>query len=76
MGFTHCRAWAEHYHERKNIRSWGVGGGGFLEHLHQHSVCDPALEILDQVHQLNTVNPLEDCWHAEKNHSFQSPGRV
>jgi hypothetical protein len=25
-----------------------------LEHLHQCSVCDPALEILDEVHQSNS----------------------
>ncbi len=32
-----------------------------LEHLHQRSVCDTALEILDEVHQSkNPVNPLED----------------
>ncbi len=44
-------------------------------HLHQCSVCDPsALEILDEVHQSNPVNPLEDCWESpDKMHSFQSP---
>jgi len=29
------------------------------EHLHQHSVCDPALEILDEVYQSNLVDPVE-----------------
>jgi hypothetical protein len=29
------------------------------------SGCDPsALEILDEVHQSNPVNPLEDCWES------------
>jgi hypothetical protein len=47
-----------------------------IEHLHQRSLCDPALEILDEVHQLlNPVNPLEDCWDDEKMHNFQIPGR-
>jgi hypothetical protein len=41
-----------------------------LEHLHQRSVCDSALEILDEVHELNPVN---DSWDPEI-HSFQSPG--
>jgi hypothetical protein len=27
-----------------------------LEHLHQRSVCEPALEILDEVHQSNPVS--------------------
>jgi hypothetical protein len=37
-----------------------------LEHLHQRSVCDPEQEIiLDEVHQLNPVSPLEDCWDPE-----------
>jgi hypothetical protein len=30
-----------------------------MKDLHQRSVCDPALEILDGVHQSNPVNPLE-----------------
>jgi hypothetical protein len=29
------------------------------KHLDQPSGCDPALEILDGVHQSNPVNPLE-----------------
>jgi len=29
------------------------------ERLHQHSVCDPALEILDEVYQSNLVDPVE-----------------
>jgi len=51
-----------------------------LEHLHQCSGCDPALEILDEVHQSNPVNLLllEDCWDPEifLNLSVQSPGGV
>jgi hypothetical protein len=41
-----------------------------LEHLHQRSVCDPDLKILDEVHQLNPVSPLEDGWDPENIHSF------
>ncbi len=37
--------------------------------LHQHSVCDPVLEILDVVHQSNPMNPLEEECTA-----FQSSG--
>jgi hypothetical protein len=33
------------------------------------------LEILDEVHQSNLVNPLEEeCWDLETMHMFQSPG--
>jgi hypothetical protein len=43
-------------------------------------VCDPALEILDEVDQPNPVNWLEDCWDPEKMHNFsepwRSPGRI
>jgi hypothetical protein len=47
-----------------------------IEHLHQHSLYDPAVEILDEVHQLlNPVNRLEDCWDPENMHNFQIPGR-
>jgi hypothetical protein len=46
------------------------------EHLHQRSVCDPELEILDEVHQLNPASPLEDCWDLESMHSLQTPGTV
>jgi hypothetical protein len=42
--------------------------------LHQHSVCDLALEIFDEVHQENPVDSLEDCCDPEKMCSFQSPG--
>jgi hypothetical protein len=45
-----------------------------LDHLHQRSVCDPALEILDEVHQSNPVNPLKVYWDLEKMHSFEIPG--
>jgi hypothetical protein len=44
-----------------------------LEHLHQRSVCDPALEILGEVDEPNPVNPLEDCWDPEKLHNFPEP---
>ncbi len=44
-----------------------------LEHLHQRSVCEPAREILIQVHQSNPVNPLEDFCDPESRHNFQSP---
>jgi hypothetical protein len=30
-----------------------------LEHLHQCSVCDPAMETSDEVHMSDPVNPLE-----------------
>jgi hypothetical protein len=29
------------------------------KHCHQCSVCDPTLEIFDEVHESNPVNPLE-----------------
>ncbi len=45
-----------------------------LEHLYQRSVCDPALEILDEVQESNPVNPLEDFLDSENGHGFQSPG--
>ncbi len=45
-----------------------------LERLDQRSVCDLALEILDEVQQENPVDSLEDCCDAEKMYSFQSPG--
>jgi len=38
------------------------------EHLHQYSVCDPALEILAEV---SSVHPVEDWWELENNYSFQ-----
>jgi len=45
--------------------------GDYLEHLHQCSVCDPALEILDEVHQSS-----EFTGNAEKSlPSLQSPGK-
>jgi hypothetical protein len=31
-----------------------------LEHLYQRSICDPALEVLDEVPCSNSVKPLED----------------
>ncbi len=37
-----------------------------LEQLHQRSVCDPALEMLDESHEYNPVNPLDDCLRPEK----------
>ncbi len=45
-----------------------------LERLHQRSVCDIALEILDEVQQENPVDSLEDFCDPEKMYSFQSPG--
>jgi hypothetical protein len=50
-------------------------GTSIEEHVHQRSVCDSALEILDEVHEPSSVNPLEDYYDPEKLHSFQSPGR-
>jgi hypothetical protein len=44
-----------------------------------HAVCDPALEILDEVHQSNPVGSLEICCNLEKMHFFRSqedPGMV
>ncbi len=38
-----------------------------LEHFHQCSVCEPALEILDEVHQSNPENPLEDLCEETQN---------
>jgi len=49
---------------------WSSG----LEHLHQCSVCDPALGILDEVHQSNPVTPLEDG--TPKRHSFPEPWKT
>ncbi len=37
---------------------WSSG----LEHLHQCSACDPGLGIVDEVHQSNPANPLEEFW--------------
>ncbi len=45
-----------------------------IKHLHWHSVCDHALEILDEVQQSNQMDLLEDCCDPEKMHSLQSPG--
>ncbi len=50
-------------------------GTSMEEHVHQRSVRDSALEILDEVHEPTSVNPLEDYCDPEKLHSFQSPGR-
>jgi hypothetical protein len=36
------------------------------------SVCDPELEILDEVQQSD--ESLKDCFDPGKKHSFQSPG--
>jgi hypothetical protein len=49
-------------------------GTGIEGHVHQRSVRDPALEILDEVHEPSSVNPLENYYNPEKLHSFQSPG--
>ncbi len=49
-----------------------------VEHLHQCSVCDPPVETLDEVHQSNPVNPLEDKT-ARTLHictASRAPGRV
>jgi hypothetical protein len=45
-----------------------------LEHLHQRSVCDPALEILDEVQKSDPAASLEECCDPETIHSFQSTG--
>jgi hypothetical protein len=46
----------------------------YLEHLQQCSVCEPpALEILDEVHQSNPRNPLEDFWDPENVHILSEP---
>jgi hypothetical protein len=50
-------------------------GTSIEEHVHQRSVCDSALKILDEVHEPSSVNPLEGYYDPEKLHSFQSPGR-
>ncbi len=50
-------------------------GTSMEEHVHQRSVRDSALEILDEVHEPTSVNPLEDYCDPEKLHSFQTPGR-
>jgi hypothetical protein len=46
----------------------------FLEHLHQLSVCYPALEILDEVQE---SNPMNICTRRlcdpAKMHNFESP---
>jgi hypothetical protein len=34
---------------------------------------DSALEILDEVQELKPADPLEDYYHPENLHSFQSP---
>jgi hypothetical protein len=54
--------------ERTDCPKWS------LDHLHQRSVRDPALKILDEVHEYNPVDPLELFWDPEKMHSFESPG--
>jgi hypothetical protein len=44
-----------------------------VEHLHQCSVCEPpALEILDEVHQSDPMNPPEDFWDSENMHNIFS----
>ncbi len=43
------------------------------QHLHQCSVCNPALEILDEGHQSSS---LEDFWDPENKYSFHSLGGV
>jgi hypothetical protein len=43
-----------------------------LKRFHQCSVCDPQLEIWDEVHESNPVNPLKDCSDPVR---IQSPGR-
>lgn len=44
------------------------------EYLDHCRVYEPALEILDEVQELNPVDPLEDNYsHPEKIHNFQSP---
>jgi len=50
-------------------------GCGSLEHLHWCSVCDPAMELLDEVHQSS-----ESTGKAEKSpqpsETWRSSGRV
>ncbi len=48
--------------------------GTSLEHLHRHSVREPALKILDEVQLSNPVDPLEDWYGPKKIHTYQSPG--
>ncbi len=50
-------------------------GTSMEEHVHQRSVWDSALDILDEVHEPTSVNPLEDYCDPESLQSFQSPGR-
>jgi hypothetical protein len=38
------------------------------------NASDPTLEIFDEVHESNPVNPLEDSWHPENMHRLQSAG--
>jgi hypothetical protein len=49
-----------------------------VEHFRQCSVCDPPVEILDEVHQSNPVNPLEDRLLGPYTYARppESPGRV
>jgi len=44
----------------------------YLEHLQQCSICDLALEMVDEVHQSNLVNSLKPL--KVPTTSFQSPG--
>jgi len=53
---------------RANSQNWKE------KHCHQGSVCDPTLEIFDELHESNSVNPLEDSWDPENMHRVQSPG--
>jgi hypothetical protein len=41
-------------------------------HQWRCSICDPVLEILDEVHESNLMDSLKDCCDPEKMHNFQS----
>jgi hypothetical protein len=55
--------------EYRSSTSPEMMGAGSWEHLHQRSVCDPALKILEEVHHSNPANPLEDSCKPENVHT-------
>ncbi len=72
--------WSRLRSQKKFFLGWLYFGFG-LEHLHQCSICDTALEVLDEVHHSNPVkNPLEETTHyywgslwKKQCTAFQSP---
>lgn len=59
---------------RMKVRWQFASGNKFEQHLHRCSICDPALEMMNEVEQSNPLHPLQDCWDPEEMHSFHSAG--